>query len=115
MRIHFIGMGDRIMGDLATALCQKGHQVTGSDLSFSKLALSGLESMGLVPEQLGWFPQKITSSLDKVIVGRQVYPNNPELLAAQQLGLPSVLTLNTFMTVHKTNSVSSLQEVQKEP
>jgi UDP-N-acetylmuramate: L-alanyl-gamma-D-glutamyl-meso-diaminopimelate ligase len=88
MRIHFIGMGDRIMGDLATALCQKGHQVTGSDLSFSELALSGLESMGLVPEQLGWFPQKITSSLDKVIVGRQVYPNNPELLAAQQLGLP---------------------------
>jgi UDP-N-acetylmuramate: L-alanyl-gamma-D-glutamyl-meso-diaminopimelate ligase len=88
MRIHFIGMGDRIMGDLATALCQKGHQVTGSDLSFSKLSLYGLESKELVPEQLGWFPQKITPSLDKVIVGRQVNLNNPELLAAQQLGLP---------------------------
>jgi UDP-N-acetylmuramate: L-alanyl-gamma-D-glutamyl-meso-diaminopimelate ligase len=88
MRIHFIGMGERIMGDLAVALDHKGHQVTGSDLSFSKLALYGLEGMTLVPEQLGWFPKKITPSLDKVIVGRQVHLDNPELQAAQRLGLP---------------------------
>jgi UDP-N-acetylmuramate: L-alanyl-gamma-D-glutamyl-meso-diaminopimelate ligase len=88
MKTHFIGMGERIMGDLAAALCQQGHQVTGSDVSFTKHALHGLESVALVPEQPGWFTQKITQSLDKVVVGRRVSSDNPELQAAQQLGLP---------------------------
>lgn len=88
MKTHFIGVGERIMSDLAAALCQQGHQVTGSDVSFTKLALRGLESAALVPEQPGWFTQKITQSLDKVVVGRQVSSDNPELQAAQRLGLP---------------------------
>lgn len=88
MKTHFIGMGERIMGDLAAALYQQGHQVTGSDVSFTELALCRLESAALAPEQPGWFTQKITQSLDKVVVGRQVHPDNPELQAAQRLGLP---------------------------
>jgi UDP-N-acetylmuramate: L-alanyl-gamma-D-glutamyl-meso-diaminopimelate ligase len=88
MKAHFIGVGERIMSDLAAALCQHGHQVTGSDVSFTNLALSRLESAALVPKQPGWFTQKITQSLDKVVVGRQVSLDNLELRAAQQLGLP---------------------------
>ena len=88
MKIHFIGIGERILGDLAVTVCQQGHQVTGSDVSFSQLTLYSLESAELVPTQPGWFPQKITKNLDKVIVGRQVHPDNPELHAAQRLGLP---------------------------
>lgn len=76
------------MGDLAATVCQQGHQVTGSAVSFSKGTLHGIERVALVPEQPGWFSQKITKNLDKVIVGRQVQPDNPELQAAQQLGLP---------------------------
>ena len=87
MKIHFSGVGERIMGDLAAALCQQGHQVTGSGVSFDQLSLYSLASVALVPEQPGWFPSKITQSLDKVIVGRQVQPDNPELQAAQRLGL----------------------------
>jgi len=81
-------MGERIMSDLAAALCHQGHQVTGSDVSFAQLSLHSLESVALVPEQPGWFPHDITRSLEKIIVGRQVHPNNPELQVAQQLGLP---------------------------
>lgn len=88
MRVHFIGVGERIMGDLAAVLCQQGHQVTGSDVSFSKHTLHSIGSMASVPEKLGWFPQHITASLDKVIVGRQVQLANPELQAAQRLDIP---------------------------
>ncbi len=88
MSIHFIGMGERIMGDLAATLCQQGHKITGSDVSFSKHTLHSLANVALTPEQPGWFPQKIQQDLDKVIVGRKVHPDNPELQAAQRLGLP---------------------------
>ena len=88
MKIHFIGIGERIMGDLAAALCQQGHQVTGSDVSFYKGTLHSLERVAPVPEQPGWFPQKMAKSLDKVIVGKQVQSDNLELQAAQRLGLP---------------------------
>ena len=88
MKIHFIGVGERIMGDLAATLSQQGHGITGSDVSFSKTTLHSLERTLLMPEQHGWFPKKIQPDLDQVIVGRQVHLDNPELQAAQQLGLP---------------------------
>ena len=37
--------------------------------------------------ELGWFPEKITSDLDAVILGMHAKANNPELLHAKALGL----------------------------
>ncbi|MCU0318200.1 MAG: Mur ligase domain-containing protein [Amoebophilaceae bacterium] len=88
MRVHFIGVGERTMGDLAAVLCQQGHQVTGSDVSFGKHTSHSTEGMALVLVQPGWFPQRITECLDRVIVGRRIQLDNPELQAAQQLGIP---------------------------
>ena len=88
MKIHFIGIGERMMGDLAVALCEQGHTVTGSDATFADLTGQRLASSGLMPAHPDWFPQKIAQGLDKVIVDRQVHADNPELQAAQQLGLP---------------------------
>ncbi|MFM2428774.1 MAG: hypothetical protein RL012_658 [Bacteroidota bacterium] len=88
MTIHLIGVGERIMGDLASTLYQQGHKITGSDVSFSKYTLHDPANVAIVPERPGWFPQKIQQDLEKVIVGRKVHPNNPELQAAQRLGLP---------------------------
>ena len=36
---------------------------------------------------LGWFPNKITSDLDAVILGMHAKKDNPELLQAQNLGI----------------------------
>ncbi|MHA7878015.1 MAG: Mur ligase domain-containing protein [Bacteroidota bacterium] len=88
MRIHFIGVGERIMRDLAASLSQQGHVITGSDVSFSQKTLHSLKSAELMPEQPGWFPEKMQAGWDKIIVGRQVQPDNPELKAAQQHRLP---------------------------
>ena len=88
MTLHFIGIGERIMGDLAIALHQQGHTVTGSDDTLAEPTLQRLESSGLLPATPGWLPQKMTQALDQVVVGRQVQVDNPELQAAQQQGLP---------------------------
>ncbi|MGB0789679.1 MAG: UDP-N-acetylmuramate--L-alanine ligase, partial [Marinirhabdus sp.] len=46
-----------------------------------------LAAKGLLPESYGWFPQKITSKIDAVILGMHARADNPELLRAGQLGL----------------------------
>ena len=87
MNVHFIAIGGSAMHNLALALHQKGYQVTGSDDSIFNPSKARLESKGLMPAQLGWFPEKISSELDAVILGMHAKENNPELLEAQALNL----------------------------
>lgn len=76
------------MHNLAIALQKKGYQVSGSDDEVFEPSRSRLKSKGLLPEKDGWFPEKITSELDAVILGMHARKDNPELLRAQQLGIP---------------------------
>lgn len=87
MRIHFIAIGGAAMHNLALALHYKGHQVTGSDDAIFEPSKSRLAAQGLLPEQFGWFPEKITTSIDAIILGMHAKPTNPELLKAQELGI----------------------------
>lgn len=75
------------MHNLALALQQKGHHITGSDDVIYEPSKSRLEAAGLAPESFGWFPEKIDDSLDAVILGMHAKSDNPELLRAQELGL----------------------------
>jgi UDP-N-acetylmuramate: L-alanyl-gamma-D-glutamyl-meso-diaminopimelate ligase len=87
MRIHFIAIGGSAMHNLAIALHKKGFKVTGSDDAVFEPSSSRLARFGLLPEVMGWDEQRITSDLDAVILGMHAFPDNPELLKAQQLGL----------------------------
>jgi UDP-N-acetylmuramate: L-alanyl-gamma-D-glutamyl-meso-diaminopimelate ligase len=87
MNVHFIAIGGSAMHNLARALHEKGEQVTGSDDAIYEPSCSRLQEKGLLPKEEGWFPDKITTSLDVVILGMHAKPNNPELLRAQELGL----------------------------
>lgn len=75
------------MHNLAIALHERGYQVTGSDDAVFEPSKTRLEKRGLLPEELGWFPEKITSDIDSVILGMHAKADNPELLKAQELGL----------------------------
>jgi UDP-N-acetylmuramate: L-alanyl-gamma-D-glutamyl-meso-diaminopimelate ligase len=87
MRIHFIAIGGSAMHNLALALSNKGYTITGSDDIIFEPSKSRLETKGLLPENFGWFPEKITNQLDAVILGMHAKPDNPELLKAQELGV----------------------------
>lgn len=75
------------MHNLALALAHQGYQITGSDDVIFEPSKSRLETKGLLPEAFGWFPEKIDTSLDAVILGMHAKADNPELLKAQDLGL----------------------------
>lgn len=87
MKIHIIAIGGSIMHNLAIDLKNNGHSVTGSDDDIHEPSLSRLSKHGLLPDKLGWFPDKITNDIDIVILGMHARQDNPELLKAQQLNL----------------------------
>lgn len=87
MKVHFIAIGGAAMHNLALALHLKGDQVSGSDDAIFDPSKSRLQAYGLLPEKEGWFPEKITSDLDAIILGMHAKLDNPELEKAQQLNL----------------------------
>ena len=87
MNVHFIAIGGAAMHNLAIALHNKGYQITGSDDTVYDPSKSRLHSKGLLPSSFGWYPEKITSNLDAIVLGMHARLDNPELLKAQSLGL----------------------------
>ncbi|WBL21883.1 UDP-N-acetylmuramate--L-alanine ligase [Zunongwangia sp. HRR-M8] len=87
MKIHFIAIGGSAMHALAIVLLNKGFQISGSDDAIFEPSKSSLQQNGILPNDFGWFPQKITKDLDAVILGMHARKDNPELLKAQELGL----------------------------
>ncbi len=87
MKIHLIATGGAAMHNLALALHQNGHQVTGSDDEIYNPAKERLAAAGILPAEMGWFTDKITADLDFIILGMHARKDNPELLKAQELGL----------------------------
>ena len=87
MNVHFIAIGGAAMHNLAIALHNKGYKVTGSDDTIFDPSKSRLEAKGLLPESFGWFPEKITSDVEAIVLGMHAKADNSELLKAQELGL----------------------------
>jgi len=87
MRIHFISIGGSVMHQLAIALKHKGYCITGSDDEVFEPAAGNLKKEGILPENIGWFPEKITPDIDAIILGMHAKQDNPELKKAIELGL----------------------------
>jgi UDP-N-acetylmuramate: L-alanyl-gamma-D-glutamyl-meso-diaminopimelate ligase len=87
MRTHFIAIGGAAMHNLALALHNKGYKVTGSDDAIFEPSKSRLEKKGLLPNELGWYPEKIANDIEAIILGMHAKADNPELLKAKELGL----------------------------
>ena len=76
------------MHNLALALQNRNYHITGSDDVINEPSKSRLHKNGLLPEQTGWFPEKITPNLDAVILGMHAREDNPELQRAKELEIP---------------------------
>jgi len=86
-KVHFIGIGNSVMQNLAIALHKKGMIVSGSDETISDLATSRLQQNGIMPKDKKWHSERITQELDSVIFSQYVPADNIELLKAQELGI----------------------------
>ena len=86
-RIHFIAIAGSVMHNLAIALKQAGHEVTGSDDEIFEPARTALAKHGILPVKEGWYPEKLSPSTDIVMLGMHAAKDNPELQKARELGL----------------------------
>ena len=102
MNIHFISIGGSAMHNLALALHEKGDFITGSDDAIFEPSKSRLAAKDLLPESLGWFPGKIHSKLDAIILGMHAKADNPELIKAQELGI-TIYSYPEFLYEHARN------------
>lgn len=75
------------MHNLALALHDAGHLITGSDDQILEPSRSRLHAAGILPKEDGWFPDAISNEIDAVILGMHARPDNPELIRAQTIGL----------------------------
>jgi len=87
MKVHFIAIGGSAMHNLAISLYKKGYQVTGSDDEIFEPSKTRLENYGILPENIGWNPNRITPDIDAIIIGMHARNDNPELIKARKLNL----------------------------
>jgi UDP-N-acetylmuramate--alanine ligase len=85
--IHIIGIGGAGMSPLARILLQQGKTVSGSDQQPSPV-IESLRSLGAIIRD-GHLARNVEGA-DLVVASAAVRPDNPELAAAAQQGIPVI-------------------------
>ena len=85
-RIHFIGIGGSGMCPLAEILHAQGHYLTGSDNNESD-TLKRIRALG-IPVTMGQKAENVEGA-DMVVYTAALLPDNPELVAAKESGIPT--------------------------
>lgn len=83
--VHFIGIGGAGMSGIARLVLGMGHKVTGSDVRDSG-NIAALQELG-AQIHIGHDREKLGNP-DTVVVTSALWTHNPELVAAQEKGLP---------------------------
>ncbi len=86
-RVHFVGIGGIGMSGIAEVLLNLGYTVSGSDLVESEVTLR-LENLGGKVFQ-GHQGENLKDA-DVVVISSAVRPDNPEVVAAKDRGIPVI-------------------------
>ena len=87
-KIHFVGVGGAGMSPLAKVLIELGYDVSGSDREDSDI-IKHLREMG-ARVMLGGQKAENVRGADAIVVSTAIPYDNPEVLAARDLGIPKL-------------------------
>ena len=85
--LHFVGIGCAGMSGIAEVMLNLGYVVSGSDLSKSAVT-ERLQSLGA--RVFCGHDKKHIRGADAVVISSAVHEDNPEVVAARELGIPVV-------------------------
>ena len=88
IRVFFVGIGGISMSGLARILASEGFTVSGSDRSRSQITQE-LEESG-IRVYIGQRAENITDDIDLAVFTAAIHPDNPEYIAVQEKGIPSL-------------------------
>lgn len=86
-KVHFIGIGGSGMCPIAEILFHKGYELSGSDTAESD-TLARIRGYG-IPVFMGQRRENVKGA-ELVVYSAAIKPDNPELVAARELGIPAV-------------------------
>lgn len=98
-RPHFIGIGGAGMSGIAKILAQRGARVAGSDARESATA-AALRALGATVH-IGHAAGHLAPDASCVVVSSAIRPDNPELAAAAEQGIP---------VVHRSDALARLMD-----
>ncbi|NLU74080.1 UDP-N-acetylmuramate--L-alanine ligase [Streptomyces sp. HNM0575] len=98
-RPHFIGIGGAGMSGIAKILAQRGARVQGSDARESVTA-AALRGLGATVH-IGHDAAHLAPDATGVVVSSAIRPDNPELAAARERGVP---------VVHRSDALAALMD-----
>ncbi|KOG89635.1 UDP-N-acetylmuramate--L-alanine ligase [Streptomyces varsoviensis] len=98
-RPHFIGIGGAGMSGIAKILAQRGAHVAGSDARESATVAALRESGATV--HIGHAADHLAPDASCVVVSSAIRPDNPELAAAAERGIP---------VVHRSDALATLMD-----
>ncbi len=88
--IHFVGIGGIGMSGIATILKQQGYTISGCDADVCQQSITNLKSIGCIVHQGNNTPACNDPSIDILVYSSAIHSNNPEILAAQARGIPTI-------------------------
>lgn len=88
--VHFIGIGGIGMSGIATILKYQGYEVSGCDNDLDQKSISNLRALGCTIHQGNNTQQCHNPNIDILVYSSAIKPNNPEIIAAQQRGIPTI-------------------------
>lgn len=103
-KVHFIGIGGISMSGLAEILLKKNFKISGSDMKSSTITDALLKSGAQI--NIGQSKDNITEDIDLVVYTAAISEDNPELLRAKELDIPTITRaefLGHIMKGHKYN------------
>jgi UDP-N-acetylmuramate--alanine ligase len=88
--IHFVGIGGIGMSGIATILKQQGYTISGCDADIYQQSITNLKAIGCTVHQGNNTPACNDPSIDILVYSSAIHSNNPEILAAQARGIPTI-------------------------
>jgi UDP-N-acetylmuramate--alanine ligase len=78
------------MSGIATILKQQGYTISGCDADVCQQSITNLKSIGCIVHQGNNTPACNDPSIDILVYSSAIHSNNPEILAAQARGIPTI-------------------------
>ena len=88
--IHFIGIGGIGMSGIAHILKSQGYTISGCDVDLKQKSIQDLSSLGCEIYEGNNAPSCADKAIDIVVYSSAINDKNPEIVAAQKRGIPTI-------------------------
>lgn len=88
--LHFVGIGGIGMSGIAKVLRYQGYRVSGCDVDMEQKSIEELRALGCSISHGHNTDLCLDRSIDILVYSSAVKPSSPEIVAAQQRGIPTI-------------------------